>query len=118
MRFQQPLLLDVQSLAERAKARIGLLWEAENAHAKAAVAREAKLQAEVAAVREIQRVKEAMERQARKEEDDQRQKLEDAEQKAINAASDLQAVVEGSFSSWLLADSMCFYKVLVTTLQS
>jgi hypothetical protein len=56
--------------------------------------------------------------QARKEADDLRQKLEDVERKAKDAASDTQAVVEGSFSSWLWADSMCFYKVLVTTLQS
>jgi hypothetical protein len=53
-------LLHVQSLAERAQARTGLLREAANAHAEAAAAREAKLQAEVAAAREIQRVKEAM----------------------------------------------------------
>jgi hypothetical protein len=56
--------------------------------------------------------------QARKEADDLRQKLEDVERKAKDEASDTQAVVEGSFSSWLWADSMCFYKVLVTTLQS
>jgi hypothetical protein len=54
MRFQRLLLLDVQSLAERAQARTGLLREAANAHAEAAVAREAKLQ--------IHRVKEAMAR--------------------------------------------------------
>jgi hypothetical protein len=46
-------LLDVQSLAERAQARTGLLWEAANAHAEVAAAREAKLQAEVAAARKI-----------------------------------------------------------------
>jgi hypothetical protein len=34
--------------------------------------------------------------------------LEDAEQKDKDAASDLQAVVEGTFSSLLWADSMCF----------
>jgi uncharacterized membrane protein len=73
----------------------------ENAHAKAAAAREVKLQAEVAAAREIQRVKEVMARQARKEADDLRQKLEDTERKAKDAASDLQVVVEGSFSLWL-----------------
>jgi BioD-like phosphotransacetylase family protein len=60
-------LLDVQSLAEQAQARIGLLREAANTHAEAAAAREAKLQAEVAAAREIQRVKEAMARQAHKD---------------------------------------------------
>jgi multidrug resistance efflux pump len=61
---------------------------------------------------------EAKVRQARKDVDDLKQKLEDAERKAKNVTSDLQAAVEGSFSSWLWADSMCFYKVLVTTLQS
>jgi hypothetical protein len=55
-------LLDVQSLAERAQARTGLLWEPTNTHIDAAVAREAMLQAEVAAAREIQRVKKAMAR--------------------------------------------------------
>jgi hypothetical protein len=110
-------LLDVQSLAERAQAWTGLLREVANAHAEAVTAREAKLQVEVAAAREIQRVKQAMARQARKDADELKQKLEDAEQKAKDAASDLQAVVEGSFSSWLWADSVCFYKVSVTTLQ-
>jgi hypothetical protein len=40
--------------------RIGLLREVANTHAEAAAARDAKLQAEVTAAREIQRVKEAM----------------------------------------------------------
>jgi hypothetical protein len=57
-------LLVVQSLAERAQARTGLLGEATNAHADAAVAHEAKLQAEIAAACEIQRAKEVMARQA------------------------------------------------------
>jgi hypothetical protein len=105
-------LLDVQSLAERAQAWTGLLWEAANAHAEAVAAREAKLQAEVTAVREIQRVKEAMERQARKDATDLKQKLEDAERKAKDATSDLQTVVEGTFSSLLWADSMCFLQGL------
>jgi hypothetical protein len=42
-------MVHVQSLAERAQAQTGLLWGATNAHAAAAVAREAKLQPEVAA---------------------------------------------------------------------
>jgi hypothetical protein len=84
-------LLDVQSLAERAQARTGLLREAANTHAEVAAAREAKLQAEVVAAREIQRVKEAMARQAHKD-----------------MASDLQAVVEDKFSPLLWADSVCF----------
>jgi hypothetical protein len=50
----------VQSLAERVQARTGLLREAVNAHTEAATAHEAKLQAEVAVVREIQRVKVVM----------------------------------------------------------
>jgi hypothetical protein len=55
-------LFVVQSLAERAQAWTGLLREAANAHAEAAVAHEAKLQAEIVATREIQRVKEVMAR--------------------------------------------------------
>jgi hypothetical protein len=43
----------VQSLAERAQARKGLLREAANAHAEAAAAHEAKLQVEIAAAREL-----------------------------------------------------------------
>jgi hypothetical protein len=42
-----------------------------------------------------------MERQARNEADDLKKKLEDAEWKAKDATSDLQAVVEGTFSSLL-----------------
>jgi hypothetical protein len=57
-------LLHVQSLAEWAQARTGLLWEVANAHAEAAVARKVKLQTEVAAACEIQRVKEAIVRRA------------------------------------------------------
>jgi hypothetical protein len=49
----RPLLCHVQSLAERAQARTGLLQEAANAHAETTAAREAKLKAEVAAAREI-----------------------------------------------------------------
>jgi hypothetical protein len=60
------MLLDVQSLAERAQAQRGLLREATNTHAEVAAAREVKLQNEVAAAREIQRVKKAMARQARR----------------------------------------------------
>jgi cbb3-type cytochrome oxidase cytochrome c subunit len=74
-----------------------LLWDAANAHAEAATTRKAKLQAEVAATREIQRVKEDMTRQAHKDADDQKWKLEDAERKAKDVISDLQAVVEGLF---------------------
>jgi uncharacterized membrane protein len=95
------MLHNVQSFAERAQERIGLLREAANAHAEATAAREVKLQAEVTAVHEIQRVKEAMARQARKDVDDLKQKLEYAERKAKDVASDLQAVVEGTFSSLL-----------------
>jgi hypothetical protein len=59
------------------------------------------LQAEVTAAREIQRVKEAMVRQAHKDTADLKKKLEDAERKGKDEASDLQAVVEGTFSSLL-----------------
>jgi hypothetical protein len=85
-----------------------LLREAANAHAEAAAAREAKLPAEVPTVREIQRVKEAMARQAHKDAANLKKKLEDAEQKVKDAASDLQAVVEGTFSSVFWGSSMCF----------
>jgi hypothetical protein len=44
----------VQSLAEWAQSRTGLLREAANAHAEAAAAHEAKQQTEVAAAREIE----------------------------------------------------------------
>jgi hypothetical protein len=88
-------LLLLQSLAERAQARVGLLREAANAHSKVVVAREATLQAQIEATQKIQRVKEAMTRQAEKEADALKKKLEVAEQKAKDAAADLQAVVEG-----------------------
>jgi hypothetical protein len=48
--------------------------------------------------------------------DDLKQKLEDIEWKAKDATSDLQAIVEGTLSSLLWANSMFFGKVLVTTL--
>jgi hypothetical protein len=102
-------LLDVQSLAEREQARTSLLCEAANTHAEAAAAREAKLQAEVAAARKIQCVKEAMACQARKEVDYLKNRLEDVERKDKDAASDLQAIAEGTLSSLLRADSMCFF---------
>jgi hypothetical protein len=79
-----------------------------NAHTDAVVACETKLQAEVMTAREIQHVKEAMARQAHKDAADLKKKLEEVERKAKDAAFDLQAVVEGTFSSLLWADSMCF----------
>jgi hypothetical protein len=79
----------VQSLAERVQAQTGLLREVANAHAEAAVAHEVKLQAEVAVAREIQHIKEVMTHQAQKEATDLKNKLEDAEQKTKDAASDL-----------------------------
>jgi Holliday junction resolvase RusA-like endonuclease len=54
-------------------------------------------------------VKEAMARQARKDADNLKKKLEDAERKANDAAPDLQAIVEGTFSPLLWANSMCFW---------
>jgi hypothetical protein len=88
-------LLVVQSLAERAQGRTGLLREAANAQAEAAAAHEAKLQAEIVAAREIQCVKEVMACQEPRGTADLKKELEDAEQKAKYTASDLQAVVEG-----------------------
>jgi hypothetical protein len=89
------LLFAEQSLAERVLAQTGLLREVANAHAEATAAREAKLQAEDAAACKIQHVKEAMARQAHKDVTDLKKKVEDAEQKAKDAAFDLQVVVEG-----------------------
>jgi hypothetical protein len=60
VRFNSLFLFVVQSLLERAQARTGLLREAANTHAEAAATHEAKLQAEIAAAREIQHVKEVM----------------------------------------------------------
>jgi hypothetical protein len=77
-----------------------------NAHTEAATAREAKLRAEVTTACEIQRVKETMARQAHKDAAELKKKLEDAEWKAKDAASDLHAFVEGTFSSLLCGDSM------------
>jgi hypothetical protein len=57
-----------------------------------------------------------MARQAQKEAADLKKMLEDAEQKAKDTASDLQAVVEGKSSSLPWADSVCFCKVLVLML--
>jgi hypothetical protein len=50
--------------------------------------------------------------QAHKDAADLKKKLEDAEQKAKDAASDLQAVVEGTFSPLLWANSVCFLQGL------
>jgi ElaB/YqjD/DUF883 family membrane-anchored ribosome-binding protein len=49
---------------------------------------------------EIQHVKEVMAHQAQKEAADLKKKLEDVEQKAKDAASDLQTMVEGKSSSF------------------
>jgi hypothetical protein len=76
-----------------------------NAHAEAAAAREEKPQAQVEAMQEFQRVKEAMARQAQKEVAAPKKKLEVVEQKAKDAASDLQAVVEGKFPRLPQVDS-------------
>jgi septin family protein len=99
VRFDDLFLFVVQSLAERAQARIGLLREAANAHAKVAATHEVMLKTEIAAVRENQHVKKVMARQVQKEVADLKKKLEDAERKAKDATFDLQAVVEGKSSS-------------------
>jgi hypothetical protein len=100
----------VQSLAEWAQARTGLLREEANTHAEATAAHEAKLQAEITAAREIQCVKEVMAHQAQKEAADLKKRLEDTERKAKDATSDLQAMVEGKSSSLPWADSVCFVR--------
>jgi prophage DNA circulation protein len=84
------------------------LWEAANAHAEAVAARKAKLQAQVEAAREIQRVKEAMARQAQREVTDLKKKPEDAERKAKDAATDLQVVIDGKFPTLPRAGSVGF----------
>jgi hypothetical protein len=68
----------MQSLAKRAQAQTDLLREAANAYADAAAVQVVKLQAEVAAVQGIQRVKEVMARQAQKDATELKKKLEDA----------------------------------------
>jgi hypothetical protein len=75
-----------------------LVREVANTHAEAVAARDASLQAKIEVVLEIKRVKEAMSRQVEKEVASLKKKLEVAEQKAKDAADDLQAVVEGKFS--------------------
>jgi hypothetical protein len=52
-----------------------------------------------------------MVRQAQKEAVDLKKKLEDAEQKAKDAAADLQAVTEGKFPTLPRADSVCFTRL-------
>jgi hypothetical protein len=79
----------LQSLADRAHARVGLLREAANALVEVAVAREATLQAQIEAMQEIQCVKETMARQAQKEVAALKKNLEVAEQKAKDATFDL-----------------------------
>jgi hypothetical protein len=66
-----------------------------------------RLQAQVEAAQEIQRVKDVMARQAQKEAADLKKKLEDAKQKAKDAATELQAVIEGKFRTLPRADSVC-----------
>jgi hypothetical protein len=73
-----------------------LVREAANAHAEAAAAREASLQAKIEAAKEVKHVKVAMARQ--KEVASLKKKLQEAEKKAKDAADDLQAVVEGKFA--------------------
>jgi seryl-tRNA synthetase len=101
-------LLLVLSLADRAQARVGLLWEAANAHAEVAAAREATLQAQIEAAQDIQHVKETMARQAQKEVAALRKKLEVVKQKAKDATADLQAVMEGKLPRSHQVDSVYF----------
>jgi hypothetical protein len=86
----------------------GLLREAANAHAEAAVAREVKLQAQIKVAQEIQCVKEAMEGEAQKEAAAMKKELEVAERKVKDAAADLQVVIEGKFSRSPQVNFMCF----------
>jgi multidrug resistance efflux pump len=81
--------------------------EAANAHAEATAAREASPQTKIEAAQKIQCVKEAMSGQAKKEVASVENKLEVAERKAKDTASDLQAVVEGKFFRSPKIDSTC-----------
>jgi hypothetical protein len=78
-----------------------LVREATNAHAEAAAARDASLQAKIKAVEEVKHVKEAMAHQVEKDMASLKRKLEVVEKKAKDATDDLQAVVEGKFA-WSL----------------
>jgi hypothetical protein len=97
-----------QSLADRAQTRAGLLREAADAHAEAATAREAKLQAQIEAAQSIQRIKEAMARQAQKEAAALKRELEVAERKTKDASADLQVMIEGKFPRSPQVNSVCF----------
>jgi hypothetical protein len=66
------------------------------------------LQAQIEAAQEIQRVKETMARQAQKEAATLKKKLEVAEQKAKDAAADLQAVIEHKLPRLSQVDSAYF----------
>jgi hypothetical protein len=101
-------LLLLQSLVDRAQARVGLLLEAANAHAEVATAREATLQAQIEAAQEIQCVKETMAHQAQEEAVTLKKKLEVAKQKVKDAATDLQAVIEGKLTRSPQVDSVYF----------
>jgi seryl-tRNA synthetase len=98
----------LQSLADRAQARVGLRREAANAHAEVAAAREATLQAQIEVALEIQRVKETMAHHAQKEVAALKKKLEVTEQKAKDATTDLQAVMEGNLPTSPQVDSAYF----------
>jgi hypothetical protein len=67
-----------------------------------------RLQVQVKDAQEVQRIKEAMVRQAQKKVAALKKKLEDAKQKAKDAAVDLQAVLEGKFPTLPQADFACF----------
>jgi hypothetical protein len=95
---QLSILFFVHSLTEQAQARTCLLREAANAHAEATTAHEAKLQAEIMAAQEVQRVKQVMVCQAQKEAAELKKNLEDAERKAKDTTAELQAVTEGKSS--------------------
>jgi DNA-binding protein YbaB len=68
----------------------------------------AKLQAQVEAVREIQRIKEAIARQMQREAADLKKKLEDAKRKAKDAATIFQIVIDGKFPTLPRAGSVGF----------
>jgi hypothetical protein len=84
-----------------------------NAHAEVAAARKATQQPQIKDTQEIQRVKETMARQAQKEAAVLKKKLEAVEQKAKDAAANLQDVIEGKLPRSPQVDSAHYASVCI-----
>jgi esterase/lipase len=83
-------------LAKWAQAQATLVGAAANAHTETAAAHEASLQAKVEAAQEVKHVKDTLARQAEKEVNSLKKKLEAAQHKAKDVADNLQAIVDGT----------------------